>query len=805
MRLSLTIACLMIVTVLVVAGVPAKAEDAALRTEAARFAKEAEFLQKQKRYEAAVEKAETAVAIEPNNDQYLNRLAESLINQAADVIHPSLVNTSFSSPEGYPKVERNGMQKGLQLAWRAFDVIHRNPGYAFHLTQLRKKFVDLAAIQHPDLQADVDKLNKAVLEHWRSEHYEATLKNVRDEKSFEKFAGVVLNGRHNVCCQSTLDAVVMYEKMIGDFAGFSRHWPQAKDADNAVRHFCRDFAECAAAYRASWNKNAAVDASLERSYKMLESGPNPVFTICGWLIRNKIDMQFARSNEDHVASQRWIDNVKTALASMPKDLPFADYSMMYDEAAWLLFFAKNWNESIRNGIAIMQTANHRQEFTGRLVLETMVKLAFPEYRDKFKDDLPQFVTVFEKQIELAAWVDVKQHQSLRARLASDHFLESSDGKTKARPWTKEVPIYTTQTPNNLRRILLHGETLFIFVVDNWPALRIDEFDLKSHTYKNGQPFPCPKRDATVRYPATSRYDSACVDNRNVYFGSYGNGIVVFPRDDSSPWTLTVEDGLPSDFVQAVGILNGKLYAGLGEEGKASWLIVVDLETRRWEILSSSNAREGKFPFCNLSPAPRFGLFIADSKRHRLLLAVEPGTHKNLGGIWTIDGKTGGIERTYPFAFGPIQHGHILADGDRLLLEADHANFLIDLAETNPSSNTVTLFTFPNKEYREKENWKLLDAKIPGYWLSRGTVWNGYLWGCLMCKDDKERQKFGDTSYWARVSIDGKSGIEMLRPIVIPSKDERVLWTPDVVCLPAPDGKGLIVSDRWHVSLLLFGH
>lgn len=792
-------------------SLPAQTEVA---SEAARFAQESLFLAKQERYEAALEKIETAVALDPKNVEYLNRQADLTVLQALYVMNPAMTRMGYDSPDSYPKVERESMRTALEIADRALETIRSIPGgYACEainqrtvrdLTSLREKFVALTVLQHPGLKNEVDRFNRAVLEHWDRENYGIVVKNVRDENSFEKFARFVSTGLETVKHQPESAATAMYEKIIGDFVRFAKQWPPVKDADKAVRRLGRDFADFAAAYRTSRDGILSgidgtktvrgVDASLERSYKMLDSGPQPVFAIYGWLARNKVDTRVSPKNEDHEWSKLKMENLKIKLNSLPPKLKPEDYTILYEEATVLGYYGKG-NESIRDCIGIIETANNRGEFSGRLVREAVFRLGNSECRSEFKDEIPRYVKIFEKQILQASQIDVRQKNELEALLAGQNFLGTQ--KTGTKPWSEEIRINST-----FQRALLHGNTLYLFIVEEGPNLRLDEFDLKTRQYTKGKSLPC-KLNWPMYYPPTDRYDAACVDDHNVYYGSYGAGILVFPRNGTTPWTLNVEDGLPSDFVQAIGILNGKLYAGLGEERKGSWLVAVDLKTRNCEILASSNAKEGKFPFCNLSPAPRYGLLFTDTKRNRLLMAVEANGHKNLGGLWTLDGKSGEIVRTYPFAFNSVGDGQLLPDGDRFRLMTSGANFLINLADSGAGANAVELISCPNKEYREGEAWKLLTPKIPSVWMTRGTIWNGYLWGCLYCKDESERKKFGGETYWARITLDGTSGPERLRLPHGASEDTWNPWTPREVCLPTSDGKGLIVGNRYQLYLLRF--
>jgi hypothetical protein len=117
-----------------------------------------------------------------------------------------------------------------------------------------------------------------------------------------------------------------------------------------------------------------------------------------------------------------------------------------------------------------------------------------------------------------------------------------------------------------------------------------------------------------------------VDDVNVYCGG-SKGLQVYPLDGSEFWTLEqVKDNLPSSGVWVRGTLGGWCYVQVGSE----WIVRVNLETREWEQLSSSRAKEGKTPFID---GKRLGGMqaIDDPKRERIIFKQMNG-----GDIWAIE-------------------------------------------------------------------------------------------------------------------------------------------------------------------------
>ena len=180
--------------------------------------------------------------------------------------------------------------------------------------------------------------------------------------------------------------------------------------------------------------------------------------------------------------------------------------------------------------------------------------------------------------------------------------------------------------------------------------------------------------------------AACVAQSRYFLGTKTHGIFAFPLDGATPERITVADGLPSDYVQALAGLDGRLYAVLGEPGKESYVIAWDLKLRKCEVLASSRRKDKRSPFDDHPPMVATAL-LTDSVRHRLLLLTfcyDP-MQPALNGLWALDTKGGKFSRLFPLRFNDkyvfSTGGRV--EGDRLILNSPLGPFVHDLAKNDP--------------------------------------------------------------------------------------------------------------------------
>ena len=110
--------------------------------------------------------------------------------------------------------------------------------------------------------------------------------------------------------------------------------------------------------------------------------------------------------------------------------------------------------------------------------------------------------------------------------------------------------------------------------------------------------------------------SICHDDAAIYVSTRNSGILIFPRNGSPVRRLNVDNGLPSNAVLSVAVLEGKLYAGM-EDG---YLIAADLQSDQIEVLASSRRKQKRSPLDDRASF-RVTTVIGDVKRRRLLFAA----------------------------------------------------------------------------------------------------------------------------------------------------------------------------------------
>ena len=149
------------------------------------------------------------------------------------------------------------------------------------------------------------------------------------------------------------------------------------------------------------------------------------------------------------------------------------------------------------------------------------------------------------------------------------------------------------------------------------------------------------------------------------------GIFGFPLDGGATQHITTADGLPTDEVNSLACVDGKLYAGL----EGGYLIAYDLKTNGCEILASSRRREAKNGLDNFSPPPTVKFMIPDPERHRVLFTVDLGINVRCApqlGLWQIDTVTGQIKQLVQLYSRPVW-ADSMGDGTILIRFNNNAN------------------------------------------------------------------------------------------------------------------------------------
>lgn len=143
----------------------------------------------------------------------------------------------------------------------------------------------------------------------------------------------------------------------------------------------------------------------------------------------------------------------------------------------------------------------------------------------------------------------------------------------------------------------------------------------------------------------------------IYVGMINDGIVRFPFDARPPRLYGTAEGLPSESVQALTILDGKLYAGLGREGYESYLVEFDPDKLQSKLLASSQRRPPQNAIDGLSPVPYFGSMMTAPNNPVVYFVVHSGTQvaeQSFNGLWRLDPREERVEDTLPAKVNVLQ-------------------------------------------------------------------------------------------------------------------------------------------------------
>jgi tetratricopeptide (TPR) repeat protein len=234
----------------------------------------------------------------------------------------------------------------------------------------------------------------------------------------------------------------------------------------------------------------------------------------------------------------------------------------------------------------------------------------------------------------------------------------------------------------------------------------------------------PRRmgSATVRKPDNTYTDwrgfigAFCLGAGQAFVGS-SEGIYCFPLERGKLRLIAEADGLPAPAVEALAVLDRKLYAAL----KGGYIVAYDLDTRHCEVLASSRRKENRSPFDDSQVFAVYSL-LADPERHRLLFLVERqgAGHEKVDGLWILDADKNTFQQRQRMPVNwfswasPIRDGHVFLSGQmESLADYDLARDSIQFLWNPPANAPLagqpaplkgTFDTWPPFLYREGKIW-----------------------------------------------------------------------------------------------------
>jgi hypothetical protein len=253
----------------------------------------------------------------------------------------------------------------------------------------------------------------------------------------------------------------------------------------------------------------------------------------------------------------------------------------------------------------------------------------------------------------------------------------------------------------------------------------------------------------------------------------GKKLRVFPLEGSMPQMIELTD-LPGDSIEQICAFNSKLYAVLSNLNRIAWFIEIDVETKTNKILSSTSAREGKTPFVNVSPAPRFSCLLADEERKRLLFFLHD-KRPEWGGIWSMDGNTGAF--TQHLYCPPMNQNNMQIHDESGRISIFGAGYT-EVFDLNIKDEDGT----PKPPLKEK------------HVLSGAVLFRNALWGVKQSGN----QIVGFQTVGARITLEENTQPEHL-PMLEVTKNHKHFGQ----IIPLPNDKGLVVVGNDSIILLRF--
>jgi hypothetical protein len=286
---------------------------------------------------------------------------------------------------------------------------------------------------------------------------------------------------------------------------------------------------------------------------------------------------------------------------------------------------------------------------------------------------------------------------------------------------------------------------------------------------------------------------ACIHDGRYYFGSASHGIFVFALDAGKVDRLTTGTGLPSDHVHDLACVAGKLFAGLGEEGKEGYLAVIDLKTNECKVVASSRRKEKLSPFDDSQPLFSKG-FIADPKRKRVLFVASIRDRYDVSGLWEFDATSDKLRKHrsfYLFSTTDFEWACPLP-GERILIATGGETILFDLqtnkSEARPFKNMDTNRTHRYVQPRLKEIVALArpDKDVPLHLRGGDVIYGDWLWSGY---------PFG------RVTLDGA---EKFRFEPARQKYNRY-FNPNECFQVFDNGAGIVLADQHGIWIARLSH
>jgi hypothetical protein len=743
--------------------------------EAGRFLREAQFFWEHKDPHRALPAAESAWALQPDTPTLRVALARGLLAEAAEVLDPG---GKLHVGAFVHKVDPMKLELSLELARRGTERLIDAESVAgdTKLTPAGNVHKSVAEVLLHTYMQMVDGLTEGVsaagcegietirgnqqrMLDIRLDRAEAGL---HDKASFDQYTTQVTNSLMSLMTPAaTKESSQQWAAAIKRL----RNWSAAarKYEDVQARSSMTMLSRLLFSYRYERKIDKAYQARLQEVWDELAEHPNVTIAVYGRLggITNALKFGDASDKERHrkVTEYRLFIQERLDRGAQPDVLRMNLYLAARDGID-LLINRDGYGEELRGLSEFM--LGHKE-----LVPNVAQMTAFHFLTRRTHEGYRYAYDVLQRSLDMmegkkghvlmfadSAFVLKHDRDWMRKeflRMQSDiRRADPSVGPAPASPWEKAealIDIYENKTGIVwLQQPVVHDGAVWVAAIsiEDEPAkhfVHLIRFTPGGEQKREGRklaislpfhPWTGPK-DNLFRLNV-SFGTSAYVYKDRYYLGTKRHGIVAFPLDGGLPEQITTADGLPSDWVQALTALSGKLYAYLGEPNKDSAIVAWDIEAKKAAVLASSRRKEKHSPFDDNTPVVS-SVMLADAARNRVLFsAYSPFIQHPLNGVWAIDTKSDAFNRLFILhhadigLIGPSSR----IEGDQLQMPSAFGVFRCDLTKKDPrlqydkasfEVGPTWSAVFGLKKFPAYSNWTdgSFNAKPP-YLVVQGWLW-----------------------------------------------------------------------------------
>ena len=749
--------------------------------EARRFNAEATHHQSHRRYGESVRAGEAAHALDPANEDYAERLAIYLVREATYLFSPDKVTIVDGGDWKLTTVEAAVFEtlmaratRGVEINSQATRPSAHYPDFNHTLVYLCRRLNGYREVASPVAQERIEAFFELCRR--RSGDYIETqaAKAEADPRQLDRYMSH-FEGENDILYACSIDTAHYADTMFllaGRWLAVTKDWRPEFHSTNGGSQFNSLLSAMVVGRRPFYMDQPVYAKRMAPLFAVMREHSRPVVRLNGLYgeLRSAMllgtvtdEVGYARfAAELRPLAQEIIANPAPWHAERTRSEVYATWLNAIDNLSGKTRHLAIARETVELGNFLMSRNEVRYEVVQKLQWNVAPATAFPLIeRMSALVDSPQFNDVLHEQTRLRSHL-----MTVRQELLSKH-PELATTPVHV-PWSKATRIFDVAQHQGLSDLVgrtIVGDVVYGFCLQFERArghLRLIRVPLKGgrvellSQLELGLPAAKPEP-----YERPHFVTGVCVADGSIYIATKGAGIVEFPLDKRVPRRIGVEDGLPSDKVTCVAVLEGKLYAGVGD----GYLISYDLDTRRCDVLASSRRKQKLSPFDDQPPF-RVPAMVADPLRKRIVFVIGKG-------LWQLtpaDGKMTQVidliaadtGRSEPKLDGSSIDWASPRRGDRLLISNVFRVMEIDLTR-----DRATLIHSPESG---------IFSNPPPHLLVHGWLWSG--------------------ESFARLSLDKR---EFQR---LPSPDKGPARFRSNVSLDLiNDGRQILAGDAWSLWLL----